>query len=291
MIINMVGAFIRNNPFGTEIAFKKGFEQIPGCIVNTVDPSRLDQNFIEDADFSIVFKSLPKYREEFSRIKGLKIVYQPDDSRFPHIQFMMKDMLNFCTHALTFDNDGANIALSLGYKKSKTLLLTADPDLYKFIPNTEKSIDFCFIGSMSSNVHHKSRIEMVKLLKNAGFSVRVEKDLFDIEKVVKLYNSSKIVLNHATDIGQSFGEGFGYQCRHFEAGFSKACLLSNNVLNEKRLFNFASFKDKYSLLNQARFLLQNSEEREQMAIDFYEEIIDNHLPVHRAKEILEFVGA
>ena len=48
--INIVGAFIRNKPFGTEIAFGKGFDRLGKHLINTIDTSYPGQVWDYDAD-------------------------------------------------------------------------------------------------------------------------------------------------------------------------------------------------------------------------------------------------
>jgi hypothetical protein len=54
MRINVVGAFIRNAPFGTELAFKRGFDRLGGHSVTYIDPSYPDQRWDYDADATVV---------------------------------------------------------------------------------------------------------------------------------------------------------------------------------------------------------------------------------------------
>ena len=288
---NLIGAFRRNFPFGTEIAFQKGLEKI-GESVTTIDPSYPDQKFDESADVTVVFKWLDPgpYRDALSRIGGKKIVYQPDDLRFPHIKQMMIDMRQVCDHTFTFDEDGSMLARKYGYGFSRRLLLTADNTLYRHRHGMQKDIDVCFVGSLSNGPSHASRMRMIEVVrKMSGVKLVVANELFDIGKICELYNRSKIVLNHATDVGQPFGHGYGYQCRHFEAGFTKACVLSNSIDNEKELNSVCVFDDEESLKESVDNLIRVDITREIFAEGLYRELYDSHLPEHRAAEMLEFV--
>lgn len=291
MKINMVGAFKRNAPFGTEIAFQKGFHRIGEYDVNCIDPSYPNQQFNYDADVTIIFKYIeqPEYKIQLAKTNGLKFVYQPDDLRFPHIKQMMKEMLSYCDHALTFDNDGASLALSYGYKSARRLLLTADNELYKPTKNA-KVIDVCFIGSLGAGNNHDGRRRMVEYVsKMRGIKFLFNNSIYDIARLNSLYNSSKIVLNHATDVGQPFGHGYGYQCRHFEVGMTKTCLLSNKVDNENILKGFHEFKNEVELGDKIWYLLKHNEQaRQESAEELYEDIMNNHLPEHRATELIDY---
>jgi spore maturation protein CgeB len=171
------------------------------------------------------------------------------------------------------------------------MLLTADTELYHNIPDVKKDIDFCFVGSLTWGANHAGRRRMVDLLNGAGFKVLALSDVYDISKIVHVYNRSKVILNHATDVGQPFGSGYGYQCRHFEAGFTKACLLSNTVINDdSSLNNFFRFSDEHSLIKMAKFLILHEDQREGMAQLLYDELNVSHRPEHRAQEMVDFIG-
>ena len=288
---NLVGAFVRNNPFGTEIAFRKGLERI-GETVHVLDPSIHGQVYDMDADVTVVFKYLETgiYREMLRQVGGKKIIYQVDDLRFPHIKQMMVEMRQLCSHALTFDTSGAGLARDYGYKSAQRLLLTADNQLYRHIPGMQKDIDVCFIGSMTNGQNHTSRMKMVQMVSQMPQIKFVKaNEIFDIGKICELYNRSKVILNHATDVGQPFGTGYGYQCRHFEAGFTKSVVLSNKIVNDTTLQFIPQFSDEESFVEYLNRLLQDKELRTFVSEKFYEELYSAHLPEHRAKEMVEFV--
>lgn len=291
MRINLVGAFIRNAPFGTEIAFKKGFLRLGEHLVNCIDDSQPGQVWDYEADVTVVFKWMQDYWKDLEMCKGKKIVYQPDDLRFPHIKQMMQAMRKYCDFAFTFDDDGAKLALDYGYRKAERLLLTADDELYRPLPGIEKDIDVSFVGSLTGGQNHRSRMKMCQIVGSMpGVKTKFVSDLYDIEELNRIYNRSKIVLNHATDVGQPFGHGYGYQCRHFEAGFTRACILSNKVDNEQELKCIATFRDEKSLVQSVHDLLEMADVREGLAQHLYEELMACHKPEHRAVQMIEFIG-
>jgi len=288
MRLNMVGAFIRNSPFGSEIAFKKGLERL-GHAVTPIDPDYPGQTWDHGADATIVFKWLPAYQEELAKCSGHKIVYQPDDLRFPHIRDMMLKMREHCDHALTFDDDGARLALSYGYKTAKRLLLTADDTLYR-PSNVPKIIDLCFVGSLTMGPNHASRRRMIEVIREkTKLRIAVANELFDVPYIAKLYSYSRVVLNHATDVGQPFGHGYGYQCRHFEAGMTRSCVLSNVVDNESVIRHIETFSDERELVEKAQQLVRDDVMRQKLADGLYAEILESHMPQHRGQEIVDFV--
>lgn len=291
MRINVVGAHKRNFPFGTEIAFSKGLRQL-GHDVTDVDTSYPDAFWDMQADATLVFKWIDRHWDRLEHCTGVKIVYQPDDYRFPHINQMMATMRKYCDFALTYDAPAAEmIANDHGYLLTQEMLLTADPALY-YPLEIEKDIDMCFIGSLSYGENHRSRVHMLNVLSSAGFNVATASELFDIRKINEIYNRSKIVLNHATDVGQEFGYGYGYQCRHFEAGMAGCCLLSNQEIvseTSPRVRGFVRFSSEKELLDQARMLLENDALRRQYSENLYYDICTAHMPRHRAAEVLAFI--
>lgn len=292
MRINLVGAFIRNAPFGTEIAFKKGFDRLGGHSVTTIDPDYPDQPWDHEADATIVFKWLPEHLHgELERTSGKKIVYQPDDLRFPHIKNMMVEMRKLCDYAFTFDDDGARLAKEYGYREAQRLLLTADDDLYRPLPDVEKDIDVSFVGSLTGGANHASRMKMCALVSTIpGITTKFTTDLYDIEQLVQIYNRSKIVLNHATDVGQPFGHGYGYQCRHFETGFTRACVLSNFIDNETVLKNIITFSSAQDLVLSIQQLLARPVTRKHLADELFDELKAAHRPEHRAQEMVDLIS-
>jgi hypothetical protein len=299
----MVGAFIRNAPFGTEIAFKKGLESL-GVEVIPIDTSFPNQKWDQDADATIVFKWMEGCWDKLEQCKGPKILYQPDDYRFPHIKKMVCTMRKYCDFILTFDESAAILAKNdYSYKIARKMLLTADPELYTNTPydDSKREFDFSFIGSFTGGKNHESRVKMVKILSDNGFNVSVLTDQNDAKILAEAYGRSKITLNHATDTGvshQKFGTGWGYQCRHFEAGLAGSCLLSNYILDDydesdkdpsNIVRNFTMFMDEAGLIKQARMLLNHSDLRKLLATSLYEEIMQFHQPKHRALELLSFI--
>lgn len=290
MRINLVGAFIRNAPFGTEIAFKKGFLRLGEHLVNCIDDSRPGQVWDYEADATVVFKWMHDYWKDLEMCKGKKIVYQPDDLRFPHIRQMMQEIRKYCDFAFTFDDSGADLALSYGYKKAEKLLLTADDELYRPLPEVEKDIDVSFVGSLTGGQNHRSRARMCQIAGSIpGIKTKFVSDLYDIEELNRIYNRSKIVLNHATDVGQPFGHGYGYQCRHFEAGFTKSCVLSNIVTNGSELQNVEEFGNEAELVGRIKYLLANDDLRRASAQALYSELMMDHKPEHRAIQMIRFI--
>lgn len=293
MNINLIGPFVVNAPFGTEIAFSKGLKK-NGHTTNEVDPN-IDRDLTylrSDFDVTVVFKSCCGSEKYLKSLKHPVIVYQPDDARFSHIREMIINMKNYSSYFLSFDNFGTEFANVVGYLKSKTLLLTADDELYSpSINDIERDIDISFIGSLSDSTAHKSRREMIDIV-NEFANYNNLKTFFgstqNTRQVVDIYRRSKIVLNHATDVGQDFGYGYGLQCRHFEVGMTKTAILSNTVYDKKFNLDFATFNSKQDLIEKIDYLL-SYDVYKYHAENYYKQIMSFHTPEIRAAQLVKFI--
>ncbi len=255
--------------------------------ITIIDPS-FPSEYDFNADVTLVFKCLDDWAN-VNKCSGAKVVYQPDDLRYPHIKELMQQAREHCDYALTYDDEAVKVCLQqFNFKVAERLLLTADQDLYRPL-GLKKTIDFCFVGNLSHPSNHFNRRKMLEILAKKGYTVGYMDAVYDIQKIVELYNSSKIVLNHATDVGQPFGFGYGYQCRHFEVGMTKSCLLTNHVYdNDKSLIGYEEFSSEEDLLNKAKMLLEDEEKRENLSRILYNDVFTHHLPMHRGEQLTVF---
>lgn len=296
MKLNLVGPFVVNAPFGTEIAFAKGLRSI-GHEVYEIDPNvDVEMRGIRNtADATVVFKSCVGSEKYLKSLTHPIIVYQPDDARFPHIREMMLSMREYADLFLSFDDYGAALAKTMRYRSAETLLLTADPDLYCPSPTPiERDIDVSFIGSLGDPAAHSSRRKMCTIVKQEA-DIQGWKVVFtqcqDIPTVLDVYRRSKIVLNHATDVGQDFGFGMGLQCRHFEVGMTETCLLSNQrmgIPHDAEPIPYVMFFDEHSLISQIKYLLETGDWKES-GKRLYDEVMLNHNPSLRAAQLVDFI--
>lgn len=289
MKINVIGPFTVNAPFATEIAFSKGL-RANGHQVVEYDPNVDSVDVLErDADFTLVFKTALDHNDILLEMPNV-VLYQPDDVRFPHIQQMLVQMRRYSEHLLVFRKIGTipEQLHWLDFKTIHTLPVTSDPDIY-YPVECEKDIDFCFIGSLGSYSAHWQRHEMIDVLKAEGHNV-IWGSTQDVSVIRQMYNRAKVVLNHASDESLPFGQGYGYQCRHFEAGMTRSCLLSNRELEEDILIrSFVRFIDKADLISLAKELMDSEATRKMMANLLYDEVMEKHHPVVRAKELTDIL--
>lgn len=290
MRLNLIGPFLKNSPYGTEIAFSKGLREL-GVDTVEIDPNYWGAKSLDlKADGTLVFKSCLGHEEELKRLNGPVAVYQPDDARFPHIQLLISEMRKYADLFLGFNQGACDFAgLNCGYLATEVLPLTADESLY--CPSREKidrDIDVSFVGNFSNQHAHASRREMlyhVDSLRSLGFNVVILNTL-DIQTVVDVYRRSKIVINHATDVGQGFGRGYGIQCRHFEVGMTGSPILSNMVLDDDhglRFFRFSSLDELMQAIGAMRMM-----KSDEIGSEYREQIMRAHRPIHRAQQIVNF---
>lgn len=299
MRLNLIGPFVVNAPFGTEIAFAKGLRRI-GHEVIEVDPNLGPDVYrgmgilSKRADATVVFKSCVGHEDYLEDLGHPIVVYQPDDARFPHIREMMLSMRRYADLFLSFDDHGAQVARTMGYRAAKTLLLTADDELYCPSPTKiDRDIDVSFIGSLGDPVAHASRRRMLQIIgqhgTTKGWNMWFETSQ-NIEHVRDIYRRSKVVLNHATDVGQQFGKGYGLQCRHFEVAMTRTPILSNEPFGDTNpSFNFPCFNDDESLIRQVTAFVENKNAVEVVGSDLYEQVKGHHMPEHRAEELIDFI--
>lgn len=294
MKLNLVGPFTVNAPFGTEIAFAKGLRK-EGHTVVEVDPNLPDCVRPDpSADATVVFKScVGREAELLGNLKHPIVTYQPDDARFPHIREMMLMMREHSDLFLSFDGYGARLARDMRYRDAEVLLLTADPELYCPSPDwIERDIDVSFIGSLGDPVAHASRRKMIQIVQTAGSDFDWNCAFYntqDIPAVLEIYRRSKVVINHATDVGQPFGYGFGLQCRHFEVGMTGTTLVSNTLLEDVpgQPLSFYQYFDGVSLVSTVSRAIQ---EHWLTGPCLYEDIVTSHMPHHRAAQMVDFIG-
>jgi len=293
MKLNLIGAYTVNAPFGTEIAFAKGLRAI-GCETVDIDCnidttlSAMDLN----ADVTVVFKSCVGNEEHLRRFKGPIVVYQADDARFSHIREMMLMMRQYGDLFLSFDDYGCKVAETMRYHACETLMVTADPELYCPSPEpTERDIDVSFIGSLGNPTSHASRHRMLEIVHNEankrGWSTAFGSTQ-DLPKIIDVYRRSKIVLNHATDVGQPFGMGYGLQCRHFEVALTNTALLSNAQFDKTINVPCATFTDEQSLIHGIENLLEN-DHYISVAKSMGEWVRNGNMPEDRARQMVDFI--
>ena len=105
-----------------------------------------------------------------------------------------------------------------------------------------------------------------------------------------MYRRSKVVLNHATDVGQPFGFGYGYQCRHFEVGMTATPLLSNCVYENNLHIKaplFASFSNMDNMIEKLGSFIEGKGEISGEQV--YSDMMMKHLPQHRAMQLINYI--
>jgi hypothetical protein len=230
--INLVGPFYRNAPFGTECAFASGLIQEGHSVVCHEPGNFLSEPLDPAADATVFFKWVPEQTHSFKE-GGLRVIYQPDNLEFEHIRQLMSTARDHgVTHALTFYDTGCALARDMGFVAAEKLMLTADPDVY-FHDADHKMYAASFVGGLGHGPEHVSRQRMVRAARLILGDKFLCTTTFDIPTIRHIYSHSRVVLHHATDVGQPFGHGLGLQCRHFEAALCGIPVLSNVVWQER----------------------------------------------------------
>lgn len=286
MKLNLIsGGWIRNSPWGTEHAFEKGLLRL-NHQVNRV--MKGGSTSFPDADVNVIFKHVETDfdRDELFHSSLPCIIYQPDDMRFPHIHEEMKSMVDLCVAAVIFEPDGVKTALEMGFPYATRIMLPVDDEIWRPLP-VPKVLDACFIANFSNEPCHESRRWARDIINEMGLRSIVMSS-FDIPQIVHLYNSSKIVIHHATDVGQGFGFGYGYQSRHFEAGFTGACVLSNAVVNELNIPVMYLYNSPETFRDKIHDILRNEYWR-QSGFRLLATMNNFHKSEHRAQELIDFI--
>lgn len=185
------------------------------------------------------------------------------------------------------------------------LPLATSPDQYREVrvsdeERKELGYDICFVGSPLSN-----RLEVLDSLRE--FKLGVFGDGWDRwhwlrlrktpdyykgkaagEQVLKLYRSSKIVLNIHTPEGKE-----GVNTRTFDIPACGAFELTDYKPEMDRLFKpgeeIAYYKDLADLKKQVRFYLDNPEKRRLMIEKGKERVLESHTWHHRIKDALTYL--
>jgi hypothetical protein len=282
----LVGPVVVNFPHAAELSFKRGLEEA-GAEVVTLDPNVPGQE-VPRADAVLVFKNAYDYNDRISEVAPIRILYQPDDARYPHIGKMLQEMRPHCDHLLAFDVDSAKLGQqTCGYRLAEEMLLTADPGLYRPI-DVVRDLDFVFVGSTGDPYAHMHRRSMVDYLRGWGYKVTVSHE-HDPTEVSRLYSRARVVLNHATNVGQKFGQGFGWQQRHFEAAMAGACVLSNEN-NRGELQYWHRFSSVEGLRLLAKGLMNGDLDARHCAQKLRENVLTHHSPLVRGRQILDFIA-
>ena len=178
---------------------------------------------------------------------------------------------------------------------------SADPSIHKKIKLSKKEraeyiSDVCFIGTLS-NYRQKILLNLIsfdlKIWGDIPPGVVLLSELKNFykgkavgEKMVKIYNASKIVINiHEKDMQ------YGGNMKTFEIPACGAFQLIDNVsskwfTNKKDAVVFENSND---LVKKVKFYLKNEKERKKIAENGYNKTLEKHLYKHHLKNIFKYI--
>ena len=213
--------------------------------------------------------------------------------------------MHFYNHIFSHDPLYVDQIRSKGAKSVSYLSLATDPSQYKDIEITEEErrkydFDVCFVGAPFRN-----RIEVLDSLRE--FKLGVFGDGWDMwhwlrlkkipdyykgeatgEKVLKLYKSSKIVLNiHGPEAKD------GVNTRTFDIPACGAFELTDYKSEMNRLFRpgeeIVYYKDVEDLKKKVSYYLKNPQERFLIIERGRARIFNGHTWHHRIKEVVDYI--
>lgn len=139
---------------------------------------------------------------------------------------------------------------------------------------------------------YKSQLEKSLTYPITPYSLRLRKSLRSSVYGKKMYdviNASKVVLNIHADSSPTYASNM----RLFETTGVGSCLLTDWKVNINELFKedkeVVTFRSEQECVEKAKWLLNNSEERNKIALAGQRRVFSSHLFKHRVPEFLEIV--
>lgn len=227
------------------------------------------------------FETLLKIREVSPKTQVF-LILQDEDSDFEnysryYVLFADYSLILHKTYISRHLNEGnKNVFYSSGI----------DTSFFKNL-NIEKKYDVSFIGCPKTKA--TGRYELIKFLKDNGVKIKIFgwgwdkypefKDIYggvlDSDKMVEVVNQSKIHLNPTRN---GYGKCTDIKAKIFEAGACKTFVLTEYFEDYKNLFKqgkeLVMFKDKEELLKQVNYYLKHEDEREKIAENAYNKILN-----------------
>lgn len=183
-----------------------------------------------------------------------------------------------------------------------------NPDFHKEykLTRTEEqnyNCDVCFVGALMDNIYYRERLEVLEALASDTFDLAIWSPNEDVivqndnlrrfyrgkasgEKMYKIYNASKILLNIHGPTMQHGGN-----LRTFEVTGCGAFQLIDHYNSDwfedgKEIVSFADITD---LKDKIKYYLQNEDERRRIACQGQQRAYRDHTYKHRMSKILDLV--
>jgi len=277
--IILISKRFTNHPWGTGNFIHKSLTKMGHEVIDidfVKDRKKLNELLKQDADLLISYKGSGVNPKLIEMVKCPTVLWYPDDVLSS--QQAVNDMrtLGYAyDYVYYFDQAGIDILKKFGLRNPKFLPLATDPEVYAWKNIDEKKYDVSFVG----NVYPNRR----KLLDRLKSKFNVYETKAYMNEMVDIFNRSKIVLNLA--VGKS-----GYPLRVFEALGCRSFLLTNEIDPKFRIFedrkHLVYFTDD-NIEELIEYYLEHDDEREAVAQNGYQEVIDNHTFEIRMSKVIK----
>tara|TARA_B100001971_G_C18236242_1_gene567431 strand:+ start:119 stop:1135 length:1017 start_codon:yes stop_codon:yes gene_type:complete len=255
----------------------------------------------EQPDLILVIKGEIISPETIKKLRDIGcpvVLWYPDDPRYT--ESYVKYILPFYDNLFVVSKKSVKKYKEMGAKKVHYLPVGCDPSIHKRIninsenKNSQKR-DICFIGTFS-----RHRANIIKSLDKFQVSIWgafwwFGRGINDRNpptygpNMVKIYNSTKIVLN----IHDQTDFGIKTNMRLFEAAGSGAFILSDGENGLADVFEpnkeIVCFKNKKNLIELAEYYLEESAEREKIANSSYKRAHSEHTYVKRLQKLIQTI--
>lgn len=275
LIIQEKGRHAKNWEYRESLSFQKAFKKLGvESIVWGLNYPMYNIPFEQISQQCDVILLIENYNNgwlpNISKFKGLKLFWSIDSHVVPQ------------NHVKTCNSNKIDIVLNSieSHKKyftNQKCYYMPNPyadDLIYHKPEIEKTVDVGFCGNWVNRSNWINAIPNIK------------KDIMVIgEDMVNAINSYKIHFN------RNMADDINY--RTFETLGCKTFLLTNYTENLDKLFDIGNdlvtYESKNDLIEKINYYLNNDDERNRISENGYNNVINNHTFVNRAKDILDII--
>ena len=259
---------------------------------------RIAEIFCPDLVLSIKGEALKPETIEWIRDElGAKTaLWYPDDPRF--FNSLVKHIAPSYDYVFTSSKNAISMYKGLGIEHVYRLPFACEPTVHRKINlnnGKKKKCDVVFVGTYTS-----SRARLIKVLMKAKVRIQVygsywkyfmrsynvHDSVYGV-KMVKLFNSSKIVLNFHAD------SRYGPNMRVFEVTGSGAFLLTDNAEDLESFFKIGKeiiiFNDMRELLSLINYYLDDNDKREDIANAGYVRCHADHIFEKRLRNMIDML--
>jgi spore maturation protein CgeB len=229
-------------------------------------------------------------------------LWYPDDPRF--FDSLVRYIALSYDHVFTASEKAIGMYKEIGCEKVHFLPFACEPTVHKKLSvrvneeNTTSNLDAVFVGTYT-----RRRSRLIKALEGAGIKVEVYGPYWRYfkrgnnvhdgvygSKMVKVFNSAKIVLNiHMED-----DLPYKVNMRTFEATGCGSFLLTDKSYGLEKMFIYGSelvfYEDEKELIELAKYYLEHEDERIKVGERGRERAYKEHTYEERVKKLLSAIG-